>query len=728
MSIEGGGIQQSRLDAVLGQLSTRGFQPRNTGSTVEARCPAHKDDRPSLSVSEGADGRVLLHCHAGCEAPAIAEALGLSMRDLFPSQQRSRILHTYPYVDERGELLFEAVRFEPKKFAQRRPDGHGDWVWNLQGVRRVLYHLPAVLDAVKRGATVFFVEGEKDADALARMGLVTTTNPMGAGKGKWRSEYTEQLRGAARVVVLPDKDDPGRAHAAEVAKSLAGSVGEVRVLDLPGPGKDASDWISAGGTREQLEQLVEGAPKPPPAPSEQEYSKKTETVLAEHLVARHGADIRYCGQWGKWLVWDGRRWEHDTGGRLQRMVKETLRTELSEAERLADEDAIKSMLAAESRSRRENIATLARYEEPVQVAPEQLDADPMLLGCANGAVDLRTGRLGPHRREALLTKLSPAAFDEAATCPTWMAFLERIFDGNEELIRFIQRAVGYSLTGSVAEQCLFVLWGSGANGKSTFLVTLLALLGEYGKSGVADMLVAKAHEQHPTELADLFGARFVVFQETQEGQRFDESKVKALTGGDKVKARRMREDFWEFTPTHKLWLGTNHRPAIRGTDLAIWRRIRLIPFKVTIPPEERDGRLPEKLRAELPGILRWAVEGCLAWQQEGLQPPREVVEAGEQYRQSEDRLGAFLAECCAELPGGFVPAANLYTAYTRWAEASGEHAISKKALGLRLQERGFEPGTSGHAKTRIWHGLVLLTDRTPPRPEDTHPGRYGTDA
>lgn len=699
---------------MMQRLEAGGFKPRRTGASNEARCPAHKDERASLSITAGDDGRVLLNCHAGCKSEDVVAALGLAMKDLFHAKPKGprQPVATYPYVDETGTTLFEVVRFEPKDFRQRRPNGSGGWDWKLGDVRKVLYRLPAVVDAVKSGWTIYLVEGEKDADALAKLGLVATTNAMGA-KG-WRAEYAEQLRGAAECVVLPDKDEPGRAYAQQVAKALAGVVGKVRTVELPGPGKDVSDWLGAGGTREQLEQLVAGAGSPPPAGPGQDYSKKTETALAEAFVARRGEDLRFCGQWGKWLVWDGARWANDTTGHLQRLLKDTLREELAAAEREVDEEAVKSMLAAESRARRENIVNLARYELPVQVEPAALDANPMLMGCANGIVDLRTGQLGPHRREALITKTSPVRFGADAECPTWLAFLERIFAGNQELISFLQRAVGYSLTGSVGEQCLFVLWGGGANGKSTFLVTLLALLGEYGRPGVADLLVAKPHAQHPTELADLFGARFVVFQETQEGQRFDESKVKALTGGDPIKARRMQENFWEFAPTHKLWLGTNHRPNIRGTDLAIWRRIRLVPFSVTIPFEERDPRLPEKLRAELPGIFRWAVEGCLAWQREGLRPPREVTEAVDEYRKAEDRLGAFLDECCIVNPAAFVTVTNLYAAFSRWAEAANEFAITKRKFGEQLMERGFSSDVVGKDRARTWKGLGLRAEREPP--------------
>jgi putative DNA primase/helicase len=436
---------------------------------------------------------------------------------------------------------------------------------------------------------------------------------------------------------------------------------------------------------------------------------ETESGLAEQFIRDNGKDLRFCGLWIKWFVWDGKRWRVDSSGRVQRLLKRTLRKLRIASARDGNKGLVNWLFKAEARSTRDNVVALARYEEEVQVNPDDLDGHLMLLNCANGTVDLRTGKLRHHSREDLLTKLAPVAFDRGARCPLWEAFLDRIFDGDGDLIAFLKRAVGYSLTGDVGEQVLFVLWGSGANGKSTFLVTLLSLLGEYGKPGVSDLLLARKYEQHPTELADLFGARFVAFQEATEGQRFEESKVKALTGGDRIKARRMREDFWHYSPTHKLWLGTNHRPVIRGTDLAIWRRILLIPFDVTIPPTERDKQLPQKLKGECPGILRWAVEGCLEWQRDGLAPPKRVQAAIEEYRESEDQLGAFIADCCVLSSYAWAKSADLYAAFNVWAETNGEPAMSAKAFGQRLSERGFQRIPIGHNKDRGWKGIGLRT-------------------
>src|SRR5919107_5291637 len=266
-----------------------------------------------------------------------------------------------------------------------------------------------------------------------------------------------------------------------------------------------------------------------------------------------------------------------------------------------------------------------------------MDASPDLLNVLNGTIDLRTGELRPHRREDLITKMAPVEYDPNSPVPAWAATLERVLP-SPDLRAFFKKLCGYAISGETSEHLLPVLYGTGANGKSTVLSTLLAAAGDYGMQAAPDLLVAKKGA-HPTEVADLFGMRLVASIEVEDGRRLAESLVKQLTGGDKVRARRMRQDFWQFEPTHKVFMAVNHKPEVRGTDTAIWRRIRLIPFTETIPPGEQDKKLPEKLRAELFGILAWCVEGCLEWQREGLQAPEEVRRATGQYRSEMDVIG-----------------------------------------------------------------------------------------
>jgi len=351
---------------------------------------------------------------------------------------------------------------------------------------------------------------------------------------------------------------------------------------------------------------------------------------------------------------------------------------------------------------------MAQSEPGVKVLVSQIDANHMLLNVGNGTIDLATGRMHAHRRQDGITKIGRARYDPSAPCPRWLAFLQRIFDGDDELIAFIQRAVGYSLTGQVSEQCLFFLYGTGQNGKSVFIQTLLHVLGEYAQKAPTEMIMKQERSNAGSaspDMARLRGVRLAVTAELEENQRMGESRVKDLTGADRIVARPLYRDPIEFEPTHKLWIYGNHKPTIRGTDEGIWRRIRLIPFTVTIPNDEKDAHLVEKLQAECDGILAWAVAGCLAWQREGLGIPTAVAEATEAYRNESDRLGAFLEECCIVEEYARAGKNEVYAAYEQWCRDSGEHVVSKKKLSQMLAERGFTDARTNRERT--WLGLGL---------------------
>jgi putative DNA primase/helicase len=428
------------------------------------------------------------------------------------------------------------------------------------------------------------------------------------------------------------------------------------------------------------------------------------------FVREHGANLRYCYPWGKWLTWTGTHWQLDDTGCVMRWAKDTVKRLARHAEDLDDLSAIGALLkhvkASLSTAKLKAMVENAQSELPLPVLPEDLDRDHWLLNATNGTIDLRTGTLQPHRREDFLTRCLAVAYDTRAVCPTWERFLARIMDGNANLISFLQRAVGYALTGVIREHVLLILWGSGRNGKSTLLGVLLTLLGAYAMKAPSELLMVSANDRHPTERAELFGKRFVAAIETEQGRRMAEVFVKEATGGDPITARRMREDFWTFLPTHKLFLATNHKPIIKGADHAVWERMRLVPFTVTIPLAERDPTLPDKLLAELAGILAWAVRGCLAWQQDGLGEPDEVQQATTGYRAEMDVLGAFIEDCCLTGPNYRVKASELYEAYKRWAEHSGESIDPQRTWGMALAERGYENGkVNGRS---WWKGIALL--------------------
>jgi len=437
---------------------------------------------------------------------------------------------------------------------------------------------------------------------------------------------------------------------------------------------------------------------------------QTDLGNSERLVARYGRDLRYCFDFGKWLVWDGVRWAIDRDGAALDKAKATARAMLAEAATLQDREDSRKLAAWSFRSQaRERLAAaLFLAQSDVPVRPEHLDTHPWLLNVANGTLDLRTGKLRPADRAELLTKAAPVVYDPSAKCEQWLSFLERIFAGNAEVIRYVQKAAGYSLTGLDTEECFFVLHGTGQNGKSTVVETLSALLGlDYAQQATPDLLMQKKQERHATELAVLRGARLVASVETGQGKRLNEVLIKSMTGGDRIRANFMHQDTFEFRPEFKVWLSTNHKPVITGTDLGIWRRIRLIPFAVKIPDEERDGAFKARLRepAALSGILNWAIEGALLWQREGLKPPQAVSEATQAYREEMDVLAAWLSDCCVVTKLAEASAADLYRSYVQWREQNGERAETQTSFGLRLTER-FE-----RVKRRngiFWLGIGLL--------------------
>lgn len=437
----------------------------------------------------------------------------------------------------------------------------------------------------------------------------------------------------------------------------------------------------------------------------------TDLGNAQHLVTAFGASIRYCWPWGKWLIWNGLRWKCDDTGLIHRRAKETVRLMYILAggpDGVAagiDKNQAKHAMRSESVRALNAMADLARSEPSVPILPNELDTALWKLNTTTGTIDLKTGNLNPHDKKDLITKVAGVEFDEDAKCPRFLEFLNQIFDGNQDLIQFVQRAGGYSLTGSVREDAFFFLQGEGANGKTTLLNVFLHVLGDYGKQASPDLLMYSRQEKHLTRIASLFGSRLTVCSEVAEGQRLNESLVNSLTGGSPRTVRRMREDEWTYEPTDKIWLDANHRPAVKSTVHAIWRRIKLIPFTVVIPDEKQDLDLEDKLKEEGPGILNWLLWGCLDWQEGGLRPPREVIVATADYRTAEDTIRRFLDECCVASGTSSATAKALYTRYKGWCEETGERVVTQQMFGRKLTEHGFVSERKREGKSWIGIGL-----------------------
>lgn len=429
----------------------------------------------------------------------------------------------------------------------------------------------------------------------------------------------------------------------------------------------------------------------------------------ERLIHNYGKDIRYLPNLGKWIIWKDQRWEIDDTKYIFELARQTSKRIFMETHNETDVEKIKKISRHASKSCNnsslKNMIEQASTMVGMPIDQNELDADKFLLNCNNGTINLNTGELMDFNRMDLITKLIPVDYKRKATCELWEGFLNLIFNNNQEVIKFIQRAVGYSLTASIKEQCIFICHGSGSNGKSTFMDTIQELLSDYARTSSIKTFLDKKDDSTSNDLARLAGCRFVSASEAEEGKRLNESFVKSATGGEKIMARFLHKEFFEFMPTFKIWLGTNHKPVIKGTDHGIWRRIMLIPFEIKIPEEKRDKDFPNKLKPELSGILNWAIEGALAWQREGLKPPAIVQAANNDYRAEMDILKTFMNECCEIKKDGLVSSSQLYRVYSKWCDENGEHAFSQMKFSLKMKERGIPNKRNEIGKH--WVGIAL---------------------
>jgi putative DNA primase/helicase len=428
----------------------------------------------------------------------------------------------------------------------------------------------------------------------------------------------------------------------------------------------------------------------------------SEVDIADCFSEQYRNELRYVAKWGQWLRYDGIRWREEQTLKSFDLARQLCR-ELTRESNSKDGE-VKRVLSSKTIAA---VVQIARADRRLAATIDQWDDDPLALNTPDGVVDLRTGNVRPHSPEDYVTKTT--AVGPGGECPLWMKFLDRFTVGDKEVEDHLQRACGYCLTGLTIEEVLFFLFGMGGNGKGVFVHTVAGIMFDYARTAPMEVFIASGMERHPTELAMLQGARLVTATETEEGKRWDEPRIKALTGRDPISARFMRQDFFEYVPQFKLMISGNHRPGLRTVDEAIRRRMNLIKCEASIPKDQRDPKLAEKLKAEWSGILSWMIEGCIKWQRDGLKPPAAVIAATDDYLEVEDAFGSWLEECCAQGPNETATSAELWDSWQRWAAKSNEFVGSQRRFAQKLEDRGFKRDRDwkDRKRVRIHRGLAI---------------------
>lgn len=723
---------------------------RRTGNEIAFKCPnpEHEDTHPSASFNVESG---LYYCH-GCEEKGNARKLATRLdidRGKRESKSRptpasggipakwygKRRTGTWAYRDRDGEELFVVARFDDADGKTVIPFIKDGAKYRAKGPETPLplFHLDQI--NARFDDRVFVVEGEKCAEAITVLGGLATTSQGGSGRAH-KSDWSA-LAGRD-VAIWPDHDAAGAKYLAQVLQQLSALVPapQVRVVDVEAlalpPKGDVVDFLARqpGATLDTVMAVpMLGAPPLADAAivryaeAGARMYEQDDVGNAERLRDKHGARFRHCPAVG-WLAWDGTRWRPDPNEVLIRRAAMDIGKDLYAEARAAADAGDKAPLKNASRSgRRAQVdAMIDLAGTLLNAAVGEFDRDPYVANVANGIVDLRTGELQPHRPEALLTKISPVAYDPEAVCPLWDAFLNRVLRGDGSVIDYLREVAGYALTGSIEEQCFFIFYGPGQNGKTVCTETLAYVFGEYAATAEMESLQVgeRSRGAARNDLASLAGARLVLASEPDASARLSEPLIKLLTGGETLKVRFLYKEYFDLRPTFTIICSANYLPRVQGTDEGIWRRIRVVPFREYIPEDERDPQLLDKLKAEAPGILRWCVEGAVRWRRRGrLETPLAVRQASAVYRSEQDTFQEFLIDCCDTTDSlTEVTARTLYDAYLGWCSQNAERPLSAAHFGRALDQRGF-PSRRGGGGTRFRVGLRVVTPVTRVTPNPT---------
>jgi putative DNA primase/helicase len=719
--------------------------------TYKARCPAHDDNSPSLSIDAGTD-RVLLKCHAGCSIDQIMQSLNMEKRQLFDdhytgttstptlavvAKKKSKLHATcdqaiaaaewsakrkavarWDYIVS-GAIVATVLRFDDDNGGKEfRPVSLRDGGWAV-GKPTGKWPLYRIDDLVEAG-TVYVCEGEKAADAARRIGLTAVTS---AGGAKAASNTEWSPLAGRDVVILPDNDDAGRGYADDVRAALLkltppASVSVVQLIGLP-DGGDLADLVDAAGDDDErlleLRKLVEATPAQAGTPTQLAVVRPDESAilvegaatvslpetlndigLGRRIVAEAGGRLRYVTDRGIWVRWTGTHWEDDPSGmepqRIAKAVASSLWMEMvARGPEQTGPALFKFVQGAGNRHSIEAAVALARSEPAVEARSSDFDVDPWLLNCANGILDLKTLTLRPHDPAVLLTKIAGAAFDPNANCPRWREFIDAVTRGDSDLASFHQRSFGLALSADQSEQRLWMHYGEGSNGKGTALSVLKSVMGTYAGPAPVEVLLAQGRDRdREIGVGKLVGKRFAFAQEADDGVRLSEANVKALTGSDPLTARYLFQNNFETFPTWHLHLAVNDKPAIRGTDHGMWRRVTLVPWSHTFdgPAKRERGKVEAELMAEASGILNWLLFGLTEWRESGLRPPEAVMQATAGYRADSDSVRAWIADACVVEPEAVAGATDLFADYTNWCKRAGYRGVTQTKFGKTLDDLG----------------------------------------
>ncbi len=711
---------------------------KGAGKSRLARCPAHEDNRQSLSISEGDDGRILLRCHAGCETTVIVRAMGLQMHDLFPpNQQRNGagkpkaiIQATYDYLNERGEIQFQSVRYTPKDFRQRRPDGHGGWIWNLQGVERVPYRLPELIQSVEQGKWICVVEGEKDVDRLHALGITATTNAGGAGK--WRGHGYEKFFTGARVCVIPDNDTPGRKHGEEVAQSLDGIATEIRILDLPNlpPKGDVSDWLDAGGTRENLLGLIDAAPKWTPSRSTEaspSLEKAQVLDLANPLdVARKFLAANYGGEGrarlvhynGGFLEYKGARWADTEDQWIRSALYHFIENGIDPHGKPLHPnrnriDTVNDALRAEAHLSSSFIA-------PCWLDRVMADADPLdLLPCANGLLHLPTRKLIPTTADFFNRTALDLAYDPDASEPEcWLKFLAELWRDDPDCVNALQEFIGLLLTPDTRFQKILMIVGPKRSGKGTIARVLVNLLGVANVA--APTLSGLSTNFGLSPLIDKLAA---IISDARLSNRPDQGiiteRLLSISGEDFQTVDRKHKDPITRKITARIIVLTNELPKIADSSTALANRFIILPLTRTWLGKE-DSNLLESILPERAAILNWGIKGRARLYARGrfIQPKSGAAVLSD-LADLGSPVAVFVRERCDLSPCSRVECGRLFEAWIEFAKSQGrDHPGTIQGFGRDLRaaypEVTVKQSGESQGRARFYGGIALRGDSDNP--------------